>query len=248
VNLKWGAISCLAAFVLAFVTSLFVGHTSFTVALLRAAGFGGLFFALGIGAWMLINTFIPDLLFGDPDKDTTEDIFSTDSSGSHVNITLGDASDAALPGKGANAYNADDVEDIDDLVSGKIFQSNQRIDQEGASDYTMEDGDLGSATEGFAAADSSPSDAPDAASFGDGNFSPIDFSSFGSSESNEADAQSVPDFFSFTSYGNDTEDSYESPVPERKKAANKPSEYEGDFNPKEIAAGIRTVLESDKKG
>ena len=39
----------------------------------------------------------------------------------------------------------------------------------------------------------------------------------------------------------------ESPSPQRKGSSkSKPAELKGDFNPKEIATGIRTVLERDK--
>ena len=62
-NIKWGIIFGGAAFLIAFVISLIFGNVLLLTALVRALIFAALFFALGTAAWVLINSFIPELLF-----------------------------------------------------------------------------------------------------------------------------------------------------------------------------------------
>ena len=233
-NLKWGIFSGLVALVLAFAISLLFGRADLTIAALRALSFAVLFFLLGTGAWVLINSYIPELLFPEAHKDPIGSVFSVESSVPRVNITVGDTSGAALPEQNGDNHSINDVENIADLVSGKFKPTTQHIDQNSPSSYNDEAGEFTPAPDIFAASND-----------GEGAGS-IDFNSFVSGGSEMADLGM--DSFSF---GSDSE-SKEEPVnpfaPERKVSGNKPVEFEGDFSPKEIAAGLRTVLEQDKKG
>ena len=253
-NIKWGGIAAGAAFALAFTLSLLLGQTSLLIALFRAAVFAALFFGLGTAAWLLINTFIPDLLSPDTGNIATH-LFSTGTAGSRVNITVDDVQNAALPeGNGAPG---DDVGDFNDLFARK-----EDIDQTPATGYTEEGETEGFAaeTEGFAAEEEEFAPAFGNVSLNDGEenedetgeFS-MDFSAFvpgggdsGDDETDENESDADLDSFSFFP---ETMDStkYEEPAPERKPSRNKPMKLEGDFNAKEIAAGLRTVLEKDKK-
>jgi len=240
INVKWGVIASIAAFVLALATSFLVGHASLVVALLRALGFAALFFALGAGAYMLINTFIPELMFPEAQKNVVDIFSGGESSGRRVNITLGDTSDAALPGKGSISHSINDIEDIADLLSGNISRRPKRIDHESTNGYNGGTDDFFPATQSFAAA-----------SDGEGDFS-MNFSGFVPSESKEtkaasSDLQSAPSFFSLSAEDSEI-DEIAPATPERKVSGNKAVKFEGDFSPKEIASGIRTVLEQEKKG
>ena len=262
-NIKWGGIAAGVAFALALALSLLLGQTSLPIALLRAVIFAALFFGLGIAAWLLISTFIPDLLSSPGAGDIATHLFSTGNAGSRVNITVDDTHNAALPEQERGAPG--EPGDFNDLFTPKD------IDQTPATGYTEEGeadglasgnefaavaGEFGVETEEFAAA------------FGDddlnekgeeeeepGEFS-MDFSAFvpgglgggdGDGGGGETD-ESASDLDSFSFFpdgaGSGTLDE---PAPERKVSRNKPMKLEGDFNAKEIAAGLRTVLEKDKK-
>ena len=231
-NIKWGIIAGITALVLAFATSLLSGHVSLLISALRAAGFAVLFFFLATGAWSLINHFIPELLIPESAKESSADVFTGEPSGKRVNITLGDAADAALPGKDGNEHNIDDVENIGDLISGKLKPARQHIDQSPAASYNDEAGGFTPFSESLAAADS-----------GGGDFS-MDFGSF-ISGGEMGELEPLSDSFQSDPVGSVSEpdDSF---LPERKVSRNKPVKIQGDFNPKEIASGIRTVLQKDK--
>jgi hypothetical protein len=242
-NIKWGAIVGCTAFVLAFMISLLLGQTSLLIAFLRALGFAGLFFALVVGASVLIKTFIPDLL--NPISTATDNevgnFFTVDSPGSKVNITLDDAHGAAVPDSDEDSFDSGNVGDFNDLVTGKIHQTKKTdteqegdIDQNFTSSYTND-------TE-FAPSFDNTEDNDS------GEFS-VDFGAFVSdSEGSEGMEESFSDSFSFFSDENDSAKAEEASRNDRKTISrNKPTEFKGDFDPKEIAIGIRTVLEKDKK-
>jgi hypothetical protein len=249
-NAKWGIICGGVAFILAFITSLLLGHTRLLVALIRAGGFAALFFGLGAGIWALINVFVPELL--NAQNDASGNIFSKESTGSRVNITLDDASDAALPGAlpgaGIGAANDDEVGDFNDLVSQSI-NAVRDIDQNSATGYTDKreqedfapdfDASLGGLVE---------TSLDDVKVDGQGNFS-MDFGAFVSEGGKTANSDPFMDQLSFLpDSASPHESSSPSASPPRKSSSNKSAQLQGDFDPKEIAAGLRTVLEKDKKG
>jgi len=227
-NAKWGIICGIAAFVLAFLTSLLVGQALLVVALIRALIFAVLFFLLGTGAWVLINNYIPEVLSPQTGNDAINNIFSMNQPGAKVNITLGEHSDAALPDDDGEPQNPGDVGNINDLVSGAFKpekRAAQSIDQNPENSYNDESGEFAPVQE---------------TQGGTGDFS-VNFSNFVSSGDEAGDM----DPFSLPSRDKDPEPARSS-LPERKVSGNRPEKLEGDFNPKEIAAGIRTVLQKDK--
>jgi hypothetical protein len=251
-NVKWGIFPAAAAFVLAFILSLLFGQVDLFRAFLRALMFAAIFFALGIGVWFLVNTFIPELLMPDVQADVVANIFGTETPGSRVNITVGDTKDAALP----NGGGIDEVENIANITTGaaslpdrfKWPDSTGDIDQKPSNGYTGVLEEIppmdGAKTESefgefFTSFDSfSPEAAAgDAFSFADSG-SADSGSAGGNADSDSGGTRGGGDFFSQAD---------ESP-PERRVSSNKAQKLDGDFNPKEIAAGIRTVLEKDKKG
>ena len=265
-NIKWGGICAGTAFVLALALSLIIGQTSLPIALLRAVFFAALFFALGTGIWSLIKTFLPELLSAEA-VDIATHLFSTGGqTGSRVNITVGDTHNAALPEQSNNAQN--DVGDFNELFTPKD------VDQIPATSYTEGGETEGLAPAGEFSAAGELSSTEDFGSVGDfgssfgdaelgeegeneeetGGFS-MDFSAFvpgglGEGEGGDGEAEeSDSDMDAFSFFPETTGSaSYDEPAPEeRKVAGNKPMKLEGDFNAKEIAAGLRTVLEKDKK-
>jgi hypothetical protein len=241
-KVKWGIFAGGAALVLAFTTSLLLGQTSLSIAVLRALCFAALFFGMGIGASALINAFIPELLSQDDKNDITRDVFSMESPGSRVNITIGDSANPALPDDDSGISSVDSVGDFGDLTPGPSSPAEKSqtynskdIDQNLASSYTT------------MSAEEFPPALSDAGNDDSGGFS-MDFGAFISDSGGMGELDSYIDSFSGFSDSDGYAKREEAPPPERKLSGNKPVKFEGDFNPKEIAAGIRTVLQKDKRG
>jgi hypothetical protein len=253
-NAKWGIICGGVAFVLAFISSLLFGHTNLPVALIRGGGFAALFFGLGAGIWVLVSVFIPELL--NAADDDVGNVFSKKATGARVNITLDDTPDAALPpalpDAGMEAADTDDVGDFNDLVSESLNPKPKRdIDQSPATGYTQKE-----EREEFIPAFDSSLDTSIGISLdsvkveGLGDFS-MDFGAFVSEGGKGDDSDPFADPFAFMSGSGDLagkEEASSSSAPQRKSSSNQTAQLQGDFDPKEIAAGIRTVLEKDKKG
>jgi len=252
-NAKWGIICGGAAFVLAFITSLLLGHTGLSAALLRGGGFAALFFGMGAGIRVLINIFIPELLAAQ--NDDVGNVFSKKATGARVNITLDDSDtvfSAALPNTGVEAEGADEVGDFKDLFS-RPANSRRDIDQNPLTGYTDKREEEDFAPEFDGSLDASLGGTLENSLNGVkveglGDFS-MDFGAF-APEGGKGGASSLMDPFSFMPGSGDSVSAEETPAaaPQRSSSSSKTAELQGDFNPKDIAAGIRTVLEKDKKG
>jgi hypothetical protein len=246
INFKWGIYAAIVALPLAFFTSIFMGQASFGISILRGFAFAALFFVLGSGAGTLVNTFIPELLFPDESNDAAANIFDLGSSdsqgsnsslyGSRVNITLADREGAALPDN--NGGDPDEVGNIADLVSGAVNPAEESKKQRGLdgfveNSYTNAGEDTAFSPDSFAE--------PLPSAEGGGGFS-MNFDSLVTGKGSGLDL--FGDSFSLPADGGKKGET----LPERKSIENTPKSLEGDFNPKDIALGIRTVLENDKKG
>jgi hypothetical protein len=238
-KIKWGLVSGAAAFALALLTSLLFGQTSLVVALLRAVIFAAVFFGLAIAIRALISNFIPDLLFSGGNEDNAADnVFSGGSAGSRVNITVEDTPEPALPEENGNGTVPIEVGSFNDLVAGSITPEAQHmaldIDQNIETSYTEDKAEESASMFGKVKFDDI------------GDFS-MDFGAFVADESDgDGAGDTGMDAFSFNPKGGDSGDSQDIPEPSHKGAGNKPMKLEGDFDPKEIAAGIRTVLKKEK--
>jgi len=254
-NLKWAVFPAGAAFLLAFLMSLIFGQVGLVIALLRAFIFAIMFFGIGCGAWVLINTYLPDLLLLEGKNASEDGVFPTDFSaesptGSKVDITLGDseepASPAALPG---DSYGIDGIGNISDLVSKAMNPAEQPgdIDQAPSNNYNSELGDMDFATMsdvpgGLANSD----DTSTADSGGLGDFSSF-FDGLTAKGAMGESEDSLSDLFQTLSTVSAPASSEELAKVERKTGERNSVEMKGDFSPKEIAAGIRTVLANEKK-
>jgi hypothetical protein len=249
INVKWGIYAAIAAFLLAFLTSILLGQASFGISVLRGMAFAALFFVLGTGVWTLVNTFIPELLFPDEGTDAAANIFgpgSADSQGSNsqlygsrINITLADRADAALPDN--DGSDIDEVGNISDLVSGTVDPAGEAKRQRGLDEfsensYTNTGEGAAPSVDVFTEAEPLPS------AEGSGGFT-MNFDNFAMGGGTSG-MDPFGDSFSLPADGGKREET----LPERKSIGNTPKSLEGDFNPKDIALGIRTVMENDKKG
>jgi hypothetical protein len=223
INIKWSGIA--GSF--GFIISLLVGVLSsagFPLLLIRAFVFGAVFFVLGGGVWILINNFVPELLF--PESDEADSSGEGPSLGSRVDISVDDDQGLALPEK-YGFGSADDVGNITDLLTGIAAPGNNTgMDQNGEDGYTKIR-DAGFQTEAGAA----NSVRPEAGVYDD--------SAGGLPDLDSMAAAFVP------SSAESAEFSADQAPPVRSPSGNKPQSLKGDFNPKDLAAAIRTAISKD---
>jgi hypothetical protein len=273
-NIKWGIISGAAAFVL----SLLVGslsHVALGYLFVRATIFAVLFFALGLGLHIVINSYLPDLLIaGQSDEYGPDTLRVSETPGSRINITLGEAG-GAVPEMYRHGDNSEEVGNIADLLAGGTAGS---AAEAGPARNTAANGMDQTPQNGYT---KSEEVAP--AFFGPANPAESDRRGSAPEEFQSAPAYSGPVFTASVSAGEDLgglpdldamagaflsggEDStgefasggeqaplgeraaFETPKPARPSGGKKPEGFEGDFNPKELAEGIRTILTKERQG
>jgi hypothetical protein len=262
-NIKWGVIAGAAALILSLAVGALSGNNIFYV-LLRALIFGVVFFGLGLGIWALVTGFVPELLYAD--SDIGGGAGETPSPGSRINITL-DGGTGALPEMYRNPDNPEEVGNISDLITGAINPAaaapsggmrSGGMDQNREDGYTYNEGggaenqNQDSEFGNVSAFDGSPSfqEGQNAAAVftpafggggGLGGLPDLDamagaFLTNAGLESGPASPVAAPVMPAMPQ---------EPGAPERKHAGNKPQPLQGDFNPKELAQGIRTVLSKE---
>lgn len=243
-NLKTSGIIAVMAFILSFAIGLF-NRTSLPMVIIRALLFSVLFFVVSGLVRILIGRFLPELLEGGAMEEDTSFI-----PGSRVNITEGDdynqgvsagyAQPAPRPAvQGAQPDDSDEgLGNISDLLvrGASGLGDGGGIDQNGIDGYNEEGG-----MEDFPAIPSAQS----VSSFGGGGTAEIP-----GSEELLPDLESMAGAFSPSSGKTDsetTEYSVSTPAP-KASSRNKAPAWSGDFNAKELAAGLRTVLNKEKEG
>ena len=113
INFKWGIISGAAALVFSILLGIVSDVQPFFI-FIRALIFTVVFFGLGIGVNILINSFFPELLI----KDEPRAADAEEQPGSRVNITLGNVSEYALPEMYKGQGKPPELGNIEDLISG----------------------------------------------------------------------------------------------------------------------------------
>jgi hypothetical protein len=253
-NIKWGLIAGVGAFILSLAVGLLSGAGIFFV-MVRALIFTGVFFLLGAGGWLLINSFMPELLYAD----SLDEAAPAERPGSRVNITLGGGGDFARPEMYQNSGNSDEVGNISDLISG-VFKPAAAggMDQQAEKGYTYAAGGspdgVNQENSGFAeplsglGGEGSPVFNEGARQADEKN---AGFTvSFGSDDGlgGLPDLDAMSGAFLTNAGVDGPERGAESSSPSRSPGGgkSKSKSVQGDFNPKELAAGIRTVLSKDK--
>lgn len=266
-NLKVSGIVAGIAFVLSFIIGMISG-ISMTMLIMRAILFSVLFFVISALIKILVSRFLPELL-QDPQEegglegDSGAALRSGYKAGSRVNIIEGDDNFSPVevsrpPVTGAQPDESEEgLGNISDLL-GKIginYADNREtgMDQNDQDSYT---GDVGlgvfSASslasshmggslnkEGTSQANPSKKVSPDSA--------------FGNTSSS---MEALPDLESMAGIFGDPSEQAEAGAgevsasnPVRKPVLKKQtSEWSGDFNPRDLAEGLRTVLSKEKEG
>ena len=255
INLKISIMIGCTGIVLSLLIGLLAG-AGFPLIFIRAGIFGVIFFGLGCGIWVLINNFIPELLHSQAPAEEGMEI-SDNTPGSRINISVDDS--RILTEMYRNLNNDDEVGNIADLVSGAIkpdegYQAqlsadnaSEGMDQISEAGYTgnvNENAQVSSIIQG--AAESDPG----------GGFYPqgghpqggMDLPQGGMDLPGGMDLDAVTGSFlgsAVDSGGSIASIEREEQV-RRNRTGNKAQKMDGDFNPKELAAGIRTVLNKDE--
>jgi len=241
---RWGIVAAIFALVVSVGFGLIAGVSAFYI-FIRALIFTVVFFGLGFGVRLLINSIFPELLLINEESENQE-IF--EQPGSKVNITLDTAGEYAVPEFFKTADGSDEVGNIEDLVSGVFKPSQESIDRKREEGYNSMEGiqsvqslDPFQDTSIF---EKAPAEKPAfTPSFGDdseglGGLPDLDTMSTAFSSG----------FGGGSSFGGSSGSaSFEEVEPARtRNTGNKPQPLKGDFNPKDLAKGISTVLSKDK--
>ena len=270
-NLRISGIVAGAAFVLSFLIGL-ITCSGMPMLLLRPVIFAFLFFILANAVYFLVNQFLPELTErGSPDEDLTL------RPGSRIDITEGDISpgDVApgaafsgpVPPRAFAGAQADESEEglgnITDLVGRRAVspvsegEASPGMDQNAEDSYTKDDG-IGS----FSAPEpwspvvqprfSGGSGTDDTPAASRETFEARGIPAAGASPAVDL----LPDLDSmagaFLPASGDSEPdavdySVSTPSPKPSSSSKAPA-WAGDFNAKELASGLRTILNKEKEG
>jgi hypothetical protein len=266
-NIRWGIISGIAAFFLSLVVGS-LNHVAFGYLLIRALIFAVLFFALGAGVRILISSHLSELLTSRPPDEDLTDTLSVESPGSRINITLGEAG-GAVPEMYRHTDSSDEVGNIADLVNGTFKAAEAGPPGKEAAngmDHTPQDGYTNAGVTGpdsafpAGAGNSVDSDGAAIPAAPREEFQPAPAYSgpvfTASVTMSGGDLGGLPDLDAMAGafLSGDSEESAGEPgvvemsSPARSSGGKKPEGFEGDFNPKELAEGIRTILVKEKQG
>jgi hypothetical protein len=242
-NLKWCGISGGAAFFLSLLVGL-VSGAGFLGALLRALIFGVVFFALGGGIWFLLNRFVPELFTGET---------ADEGIGGRVDISVGGDDDTglrAVQGVIPVSNSEEDIGNIADLLKGAPAgnASSVRIvpsagispDADLPAGGRGPDIPAGPRPENFAGLDQK----------GDNGYTESRRPQNAGIPADDGVTDVLPDLDSLAgAFEAPAEESIESasdsvPV-EKRKTSRKGQSMGGDFNPKDLASAIQTILSKE---
>ena len=239
-NLRIGGIIVGAAFIISLVLGL-AGGTAMPLLLVRPLIFAGLFFIIPGLIKMIVSRFLPELL---EEEDTRKE--ERNQPGSRVNILEGDSAGTGAASRqavfGALPDDSDEkLGDISELVSiSRASQASNEMPQAGMDQNPQED----------YTGEGDPVKFPESAPDG----SPVKRAR----ETGAADEDALPDLDSMAGAFLSPDKGEELDVPEYSVSAssprpsfsskNKAPAWSGDFNAKELASGLRTILSKEKEG
>ena len=244
INLKLSVILGCSGMVLSLLTGLLSG-AGFPLIFVRAILFGLVFFGFGCGIWILINNFIPEVMFSEASAEAESEIFDAQP-GSRVNITLDDSK--VLSDMYRTLNDGENVGNIEDLVSGAFKQEESAQPQGHSSDagqgmdQITEDGYTGNGNWRNSVSSNPQTGLHDSQESIQNTQGGLDNPNNGL-----LDLDSMAGSFLGSTADSEPVNSAEPFVPAvRSPLGNKAQKLDGDFNPRELAAGIRTVLNKDE--
>jgi len=264
-NIKWGLTAAIFALVMSVGLGLVAG-VGILIILLRALLFSVMFFAFGFGLRVLITYYFPELLYV---KDEAESYENYEKPGSRINITVDTTGEYAVPELYKTSGDTEELGNIEDLISGSFRPRQADTDYGGESssstgiDRNMEEGynmggDFQSSQDFDFGLDDFEDPFQDTPAFEEKApvVKPAFTPSFGDDLEALPDLDSLAMDFSPTGGGESSsngfgaesalDDEFEPAKPYNRRGGNKPQQLKGDFDPKELAKGISTVLSKDK--
>jgi len=271
-NFKWGIYSAVFAILISVALGMLFGVKLFDI-IIRALIFGAVFFGLGFGLRFVVNNFFPELLLSEEEA-AHQDGYS--QSGANVDISIDSTGEYAVPELFKTSDDPEEMGNIEDLISGIFRPKNDNqgfapVKSAAGVDADFETGYNSSGffqeNDGFndlsvfekpqsaVQAEEAPSFTP---SFGDDSglaglpdldmmaraFSSASFGGSPAQVPMMESAQVMPSSMPPAEELSQAEESFE---PERvRMSGNKAETLDGDFDPKSLAEGIRTVLSKDK--
>jgi len=268
---KWGIFPACAAFLISTVLGIIFGVNFFYI-ILRGLVFAFIFFGFGFAMRFLINSFFPEFLASGEGESETQ--YSFEQSPARESAVIDTMGEYAVPELYKTPGESGELGNIEDLVSGAFSPLPEGVDRNEEEGYNKDnvrnvpemrfESSEPMNQENVKFQDVFQDLFPDMAayeepkpempkkdkpvftpSFGDdsgglGGLPDLDSMAmaFGGSEASPISSASSFDGVEEVSDGGGTE--------ARHYAGNKPQPMEGDFNPKELANGIRTVLKKDK--
>jgi hypothetical protein len=226
------------AFVLSFLVGLISG-VGFPWILIRALGFGAAFFVLAGGAYWMVTQFLPELL----DRGEEEAGLDADSPGSRVDISVSDEEGDAGSGEPSRRDGFSPEKDasagLSDLVGGGS-PSNENVDPLSGNglDQKAEDGYTREGNTAEAPVNGPPA-SPQGAAVPEAESSDM--------VDELPNLELMSDVFITPPVEDGGAGTIES-SPGRSAGGNKPQNLEGDFNVKEMASAIQTILKREDKG
>ncbi|MDR2702163.1 MAG: hypothetical protein LBB72_07010 [Spirochaetaceae bacterium] len=240
INFKVSGIAAGAAFVFSLIIGLISG-AAFSAMLLRAFVFALVFFALsGVGFW-LVSRYLPELLNGAEAGGSgggDMDDYDISVPGSRVDISVGETS-------AAGAFPDDASDAVDDIAGSPSTAA-----------YTSTSDEAALSQAEFSQAERSPLDQGKKTGYNQKRDFTDDIGSLVDPETlEEGQGEELPDMGSIGegSVEGDVEDGQGMDVesfapPEPRHASSKKPTVADDFNPRELAKAIQTVLKKDEKG
>jgi len=271
-NLRWGIIAACAALVVSVAAGI-ISEVRLLYIILRAAIFAVVFFGIGFGIRMVISSFMPELLYLEEEPVIHD---SNPQAGSRINITVGSTGEYAVPEMYKDSGDHNELGNIEDLISGAFRprasdesppvqprKAPLGIDGNTDNDYNMQDSAqdmFGSDNFEFPSVRPSSAAAPEkpvfTPTFGDdlaglGGLPDLDAMAMAFSSGGELPrapaAQAMPAGDSLSVMEPIDEQLFDAaPIVKPVSKSGKSQQLDGDFNPKELAQGIRTVLSKDK--
>ncbi|MDR0998274.1 MAG: hypothetical protein LBL70_04340 [Treponema sp.] len=269
-NLKLGAIASAAGFVFSLLIGFFSGG-ALSVSLMRAVFFGMVFFILSNVIWMFINRFLPELLM--PPEE--EPLITGLEAGSRVNISIGDDEEPVNAAVPSEKDSGGELGNVAELAAEKARTVDALPAAPAPAASAAPAGDAGnpakspvldlSAKEGYSrsgvlaasgekkqsGAGSGPAEDSGAAFVPSPPPSPLQNSSGGDSGGG---IETLPDLDAmagaFMSSDEEEGEEMASPAPifgaePKPRASGKARSREDDYNPKEVASAIQTLLKRD---
>jgi hypothetical protein len=264
---KWAIFFSIFAFVVSFGLGLISGVT-FALVIVRAIVFATFFFGFGFALRFLVTNYFPDLFLP---RDATESQYPIEQKPPVESMTIDTTGEYAVPELYKSSGAQNNLGNIEDLVSGMFRAAPESVDRMEEESYN-ESGIQSEMEVKFNASaagnqeiinfqdmfdgDMEVYDEPKLQKARKPDFTPSlgnDTGGLGGLPDLDSMAMAFGGMSSFpestcSSYSGDLEPapSGRTDEPAERYTGNKPQPLKGDFNPKELAKGISTVLSSEK--